>query len=194
MALMKNNEKQLDAEYRAYINNHILNVKRANELFGNKIAIEIFYNRKHSNTSIKEIMDGLKERIPVHDASKFSNEEFKPYRDKFFGNDRNSKSVENAFEKAWIHHYTINDHHPEFWTYKLGKKIITASMSNCAFAEMLIDWIAMSMANNSSLIDWWMDSGKADKIKYFDQADMNFLDQFIIKYEDDFNFKLNRNT
>ena len=51
------------------------------------------------------------EMIRDHDDSKFSEEEFEPYAQKWFNN--GGKTIE--YEEAWKHHWMNNEHHPEFW-------------------------------------------------------------------------------
>lgn len=88
-------------------------------------------------------------RVRVHDASKFDDEEFEPYRAYFY-----PKSGEQpdkaAMRKAWSHHYMNNDHHVEHW---FGDE-----MSDAAIFEMILDWEAMSIYHKSDCLTWFENS------------------------------------
>ena len=106
------------------------------------------YIEEHK-ANVKKFADWLKENLPElfesidvelfdemirdHDDSKFSEEEFEPYAQKWFGN--KEKTLE--YEEAWKHHWTNNEHHPEFW---LGE-----DMPYIYILEMICDWGSFSM-------------------------------------------------
>jgi hypothetical protein len=57
-------------------------------------------------------------------------------------------------------------------------------MPDYFFAEMICDWIAVSLTKHSSLYDWWFSTDThSDKMQFIDRDDMNFLDAFIAKYK-----------
>jgi len=85
----------------------------------------------------------LSRRGYVHDLSKYSEAEYIPYvwmtwyykmKDKGF---EYPKGVENAVSKAWDHHKSMNDHHPEYWNN-------VQEMSDNSLFEMCCDITAMS--------------------------------------------------
>ena len=114
-------------EYDSYIKEHINNVKKS-------FNYRVYAIKNALQLSNDEIME-LKNKIMKHDESKYSEEEFEPYRQWFHPEPGEEKNKE-LFDKAWEHHYTVNDHHPEYWK---GK-----DMSKVAIAEMICDWEAMS--------------------------------------------------
>lgn len=177
-----------EAKYKKYVDSHIRAVSTIWQNFEDIIALEITLYRKNKSLTTPMIRRSLEQRIPVHDASKFSDAEFIPYCNKFFGSssDLNKETIEKEFDKAWIHHYTHNDHHPEFWQYKVGDKVVTIPMKDDAFAEMIIDWAAMSLMRNSSTLDWWKKEGRADKSNYLDESDIKFLDSLLERYDNIF--------
>lgn len=98
---------------------------------------------------VKEFADWLKENLPLlfenvdielfdeiideHDESKFSEEEFAPYAEKWFNNGKETFE----YKEAWRHHWTHNEHHPEHW---LGE-----DMPYIYILEMLCDWGSFSI-------------------------------------------------
>jgi hypothetical protein len=72
----------------------------------------------------------IRAEIEFHDVSKFSQEEFVPYREKFFpvvGEIPNAA----AFKAAWEHHKKHNSHHHE------------TARTEMDIVHMVVDWTAM---------------------------------------------------
>ncbi len=91
--------------YMDYIDEHIENVKRAwkelNEKLEGYFFDFIFDDWKNAMCTVA---------INKHDLSKYTKEEFEPYRMKFFpvkGQTYNPDS----FAEAWEHHERVNPHH-----------------------------------------------------------------------------------
>lgn len=132
--------KEQEEEYVKYIENHINNIKYAFKIMINKckdILIEEGIN-----------LSELEENINNHDLSKYSDEEFIPYRKKFFPAD-GDVFIENEFDKAWIHHYTHNPHHWNHWVGKVEK------MPKIYVVEMTLDWIAMGIKFNNTALEYY---------------------------------------
>jgi anaerobic selenocysteine-containing dehydrogenase len=164
---MERNKKQ--QEYYDYIVDHIANVHKAYELYFIPLL-----SRKHisdiiSDEEFRDAIISAKEDIDKHDASKFGEDEFDPYRERFYPtreeqiNDDNDYEtfIHDRFEQAWIHHYTNNNHHPMYWVNKETGEI--RDMTLRAIVHMICDWEAMSMAMGTNTIDWFQN--KADKEK-----------------------------
>ena len=133
-------------EYMAYINAHVENVKRAyNEIKSKCMMIEwIAFAITFIDTT---------SRINEHDLSKYSDEEFEPYRMKFYPcNEEESAMAESAFEDAWKHHYTVNDHHWEYW---LDENKNPRDMSDESIIEMCSDWQGMSYKFGGNAKEWF---------------------------------------
>lgn len=134
-------------KYEEYIKEHRLNVIRAYSVFLARI-------NPYPVSKIEMLQRTFK-----HDYSKWDKEEFNAYRQYFYPTSFEKPDVDK-FNWAWERHYTLNDHHPEFW-YKDDK---TASeMSNAAMLEMISDWLAMSMKFHNNPYDWFhnaLDSGE----------------------------------
>ena len=98
--------------------------------------------------------------IAEHDESKFSEEEFEPYAQKWHGN--GIKTPE--YEEAWKHHWMNNEHHPEYW---LGE-----DMPLIYILEMICDWGSFSIAsgNMKELSEFYFNKAKADPEKNLSDA------------------------
>ena len=133
--------------YAEYIENHVVDVKKAYELIGKQLQ----------NTLHVDEFELVK-RVNTHDVSKWSKEEFDAYRQHFYPEDGEQDDKE-AWENAWEHHYLNNDHHPEHYEFfssnTLCFKKVVYPMPKEAIAEMILDWVAMSLNFKTSLKDWY---------------------------------------
>ena len=153
--LFKSKEESRKA-YKEYVDEHIKAVQTCFKLYGMDIIYYIYENMDRfiiiSNQQLYYFMERL---IEDHDKSKFSAEEFDAYAAKFKRSEEDSQNdneIEENFNKAWVHHYTNNKHHPEYWS------SINKSITITAFIEMILDWIAMSYTFKSSLYEWWFNN------------------------------------
>lgn len=125
-------------EYIDYIEEHYLNVQKAWEIIQDKCKGMRFLQDDF-------VFFGLDTAVKKHDISKFTKEEFIPYRDKFFpveGIVVNSKS----FELAWEHHKEKNDHHWQTWTELVkDETTLAATYADIYIVHMIVDWVAMGM-------------------------------------------------
>lgn len=151
-------------EYMSYINEHIENVRKAyQKLFIDNSAYVI--NTWDDPEVMKKAIEDTYWFIKVHDFSKFSEEEFEPYRVKYYPTDDEKKLdqdlIEKNYQEAWKHHYSENNHHPLFWCDELGHP--KDDMSLVAILHMLCDWGAMSIKFKSSTYDWYYSKAKEEK-------------------------------
>lgn len=179
-------------KYTEYIENHISNVVRVFNLFGEELYDYVKENRSANTKSNYTISFGkLRDNISGHDSSKFSEAEFDPYRARFYPYYEDQKlgdeAIEEAFDKAWEHHYTYNKHHPEYWTIKISGKETVIPMSDDAFVEMICDWVAMSMNFKESTYEWWKNN-REKKSQYFIETDLEFIDDVMEHFEKYFDF------
>jgi hypothetical protein len=146
------------------------------------------YILKHKS-DVKKFADWLKENLPElfenmdielfdemieeHDDSKFSDEEFEPYAQKWFNN--SGKTLE--YEEAWKHHWMHNEHHPEFW---LGEDI-----PYIYIIEMLCDWGSFSMKSGdlSELSDFYYNKAKDDEDKMLSDATKEIIEDILNKID-----------
>jgi hypothetical protein len=71
--------------------------------------------------------------------------------------------VNKRFRHAWVHHYTNNPHHHEYWANPDGSFKSTFNERKPYLVEMVCDWIAMGMAQGGTARDWY--STKKNKIR-----------------------------
>ena len=123
-----------------------------------------------------EVFEGVdlevfKDLIKEHDESKFSEEEFEPYAQKWHGN--GIKTPE--YEAAWEHHWQNNEHHPEYW---LGE-----DMPYIYILEMICDWGSFSIAKGDfkELSDFYFNKAKDDPEKNLSDATKEIIEDLLIK-------------
>lgn len=149
-----------EAEYKEYITTHINNVKKAWEMMRESKGCMNIIKKSIDNYIIPNSilsLDGFIYAedlfIKTHDHSKFSLEEWDAYRRHFYPiSDKEKEESKEDFEKAWVHHYTVNTHHWNHW-YK-NKKNVNA-MDLISVVELCCDWIAMNMVFKGTAIDFY---------------------------------------
>jgi hypothetical protein len=148
-------------ENKKYIEEHKANVKKFADWLKENLP-ELFENID------LELFDEL---IAEHDDSKFSEEEFEPYAQKWFNN--SGKTLE--YEEAWKHHWTNNEHHPEFW---LGE-----DMPYIYILEMLCDWGSFSIksGNMKELSDFYYSKAKDDEEKNLSENTKIIIEEILEK-------------
>lgn len=169
---------QKEAQYVMYIMHHKNYVKQAYEFLKNN-KFDFSNIEEIDEEKFRETLINLEPEIKSHDMSKFSDEEFEPYRRNFYPTDE-EKSVEDNevletvnknFAEAWKHHYMFNDHHPEHWKHFLEdgqaseKELEIASpMPLSAILHMICDWTAMSYAKgHNNPVSWFNVKAKDEK-------------------------------
>ena len=116
--------------------------------------------------------------IEEHDESKFSEEEFEPYAKKFYGpQDISGKPLAYVpgYDEAWKHHWTHNEHHPEFW---LGE-----DMPYIYILEMICDWgsFGMKTGNLRELSDFYYNKAKDDEEKNLSDNTKEIIEEILDK-------------
>jgi hypothetical protein len=163
--ILSNINKKSD-EYKKYIEEHRENVKRSFRILYSMGILHKYLSNPDINILFTE--------VEHHDLSKYSDEEFEAYRNYFYpkiGERRNLESYNNA----WEHHYRNNDHHWEYWynkddnTFKDGDKKIP-------YMHMCIDWMAMSIKFNNSIMEYY--NSHIEKIK-IDPLYINYVESII---------------
>ncbi len=125
-------------------------------------------------TNCPEVFEGVDpdvfmDLIKEHDESKFSEEEFEPYAQKWFGN--GEKTLE--YEEAWKHHWMNNEHHPEYW---LGE-----DMPYIYILEMICDWGSFSIDKGDlkELSDFYYTKAKDDPEKMLSENTKEIIEELI---------------
>ena len=158
-------------QYRKYIGTHIENVRKAwynmKRSTGCLATIEMYRGQFTSLDTVlnkninieadaRPTINVIDDLITKHDMSKYTKEEFEPYRKHFYPiNDEEKENSEVEFEEAWKHHYENNLHHWNWWS-KIGQK---NNMPMNYVIEMCCDWIAMSMVfSDSNAYEWYQNN------------------------------------
>jgi hypothetical protein len=133
-----------------------------------------------------DIHSEMYNRILVHDKSKYIEPEFSAYRQWFYP-DSNETKNKDLFDSAWRHHYTFNDHHPEY--YYIGDTKVV-EMSVRAMCEMFCDWLAMSIKFNNLPSDWFIKRQNTDPFRFHPNTEafiseyLPDVDQAYIKFKE----------
>ena len=119
-------------------------------------------------------LEDFNDLIAEHDESKFSEEEFEPYAEHFYG----SKDNDLEFEEAWKHHWQNNEHHPEYW----GGE----DMPYIYILEMLCDWgsFGIEKGDMTELIDYYYSEAKDDEEKNLSDATKEIIEEILSKIEE----------
>ena len=105
--------------------------------------------------------------LRIHDASKWSSEEFDAYA-LYFARGADASPVDasivgDKFVKAWLHHIHHNPHHWQYWIFPDGYSPKDSTVENgcvempaCYALEMVADWMGASKAYTGSwdMTDW----------------------------------------
>ena len=130
----------MSAEYNTYIIEHVDNVKKA-------------YMWLKDHSIIKE---DILDQLNLHDASKYTDEEYKAYDDYFYRT--KTKAVKEAFNYAWLHHIHHNPHHWQYWVLVNDDDgTIGLEMPENYVYEMICDHWAFShkSGNLYEIFDWY---------------------------------------
>lgn len=120
-----------------------------------------------------EIYYKLQNRIQNHDMSKYSEEEFEPYRKQYYPiNAQEKENNKDAFQKAWIHHLECNDHH---WQHRQNNKTFDKE-NMIAILENVCDWLAMGYKFHDRPYQYY--EKHKDEI-HLPEEDKKFLEKII---------------
>ena len=195
MGIITSLDKKNDQDYinqckatTEYTETHIKNVNIAY----NTIIRPVFETNPipgYTEEETKRILYMLSKIIPTHDMSKWDDDEFPYYRQHFnptLEEQNASKELQEEMDRefaiAWRHHYTHNDHHPEFWCncivtetyefdlpkkYKILDKPVDPSeaidMSIVSIIHMICDWSSFSVGKEGiQSTPWSWYNSKAD--------------------------------
>jgi hypothetical protein len=105
-------------------------------------------------------------RALIHDWTKFTPAEWGPYVLKFAGGRRQLAPAEEArFAAAWLHHWTNNPHHWQYWARSApddGARA-TRPMPETYVREMVADWYGAGMAQGKPDIYGWYTASKGHR-------------------------------
>ena len=166
--------------YIKYIVEHKKNIEKAfEEMRENSLIFQRYDD---------DILDALWERVLVHDESKYSEEEFIPYRKNFFP--INAEEKENNkldFDKAWEHHWKNNSHH---WQYRKNKTSFNKDNKEEVLdvLENVLDWMAMGYKFNDRPYQYYENNKNnivlcEEERKYLEDLIYNIIDVDYINKE-----------
>ena len=151
-------------EYRQYIVDHKERVKQFADWLKENLP-ELF-----DGSFLPIDLDAFDEVISEHDDSKYSEEEFEPYAQKWYNNNRTPE-----YDEACKHHVMNNEHHPNYW---LGK-----DMPYIYILEMLCDWGSFGIAKGdiTELLDYYYSKAKDDEDKNLSDNTKTIIEEILSK-------------
>jgi hypothetical protein len=112
-------------------------------------------------------------RLIVHDASKFGRAEWGPYVRKFYWSSPLTPYGEERFAAAWLHHWTHNPHHWEYFAH-VQHPLLTvpapledpSEMPETFVREMVADWHGAGRAQGkgNDVLDFYRAKGPAMRL------------------------------
>ena len=129
----------IEEQYTDYINKHKSNLMDGYNWFCQNLP-EV----------IDKTTEGFYTQLIRHDDSKYTEEEFMPYANYFYGN--KTEQVEIDFDYAWNHHQKCNPHHYQYW-------ILIKDEDGVKCLDMPYDYVV------EMILDWWTFSWKTNNLK-----------------------------
>ena len=167
--------------YREYVTTHIENVRKGYQKFFVPLCNNDSVNPKYFTK--QEMIDAivkLGNHVLLHDATKWSPEEFEPYRYKFYPtkqekSDPNyNENMKRVFAEGWKHHHENNEHHLNHWC----EDGINRDMPLDYIFEMICDWYAMSVYFKSSIVEWYEKDAKKERAMMTEKT-KNIVDDLL---------------
>lgn len=132
-------------QYNEYLSEHIANVRKG---YG--------WLRKHIPGIDKEYSYIIPQLIYNHDISKYSEDEYMPYANYFYG--KKSEKSKTEFNYAWNHHIHNNRHHWQHWLLQNDEDgLIVLDMPYPYIVEMVCDHWAFSWKSGNlyEIFSWY---------------------------------------
>lgn len=131
--------------YNEYLYDHIANVRKGHDWL---VSHNIIGSEGKGVLSEDELLH--------HDISKYSEAEYIPYDNYFYGN--KSYAVTKAFNYAWLHHIHNNPHHWQYWVLQHDDEPEEVlEMPYQFIVEMVCDWWSFSWKSGNlyEIFDWY---------------------------------------
>lgn len=173
-------EKDAVEAYNEYVSAHKKNILLAYDKYGQRLADYLKVDLEH-----------LKVLCTAHDNSKLLNEEeiygymmqYYPYKGD--GVDLEKYGLRRAiFEKALLHHYHNNPHHPEYWIIFKDNSMVATPMDNIYLAEMMLDWVAHESDGRGNVHGYWFNNRATKYINYDTVKQIDFIMDNILEEDD----------
>lgn len=138
-------EKEAIEQYNEYLTGHIGNINEALELLKD---LEIPF--------VVDNYEELKEICSKHDASKYEDVEYIPYRKHFYPINDEEKLESEAFELACRHHIKNNKHHWDYWLNDNNELEIPDEHEYKLYCvERCCDWLSMANQHGEGPMNWY---------------------------------------
>lgn len=166
------NYEEMSDKYKAYVEEHVKNIK---------LAFNWLYQYLPDLFDYCD-SDLLGKQISSHDMSKWSKEEYDPYCEYFYG-DNKTDEVKQNFDKAWLHHIHNNPHHWNYWVLIDNGETKALPMDYFNICEMILDWWTFSWKSGNlyEIFDWY-DKHK-DKMILHEQT-RNIIEEILHKIKE----------
>lgn len=138
--------KEAENKYQEYLSGHIGNVSEALDLLK---TLDISF--------VNDNYERLQEICKQHDASKYSDDEYEPYREHFYPINDEEKLKTESFELAVRHHIKNNKHHWDYWIDEsYGGLSIPDEYEYLLYSvERCCDWLAMACQHDEVSNAWY---------------------------------------
>lgn len=150
--------KTPDEMYHDYLTKHIQGVKDTWEQILKPVLVEGLKDEGIPEDQIQALCFDVDVLIKDHDASKYDEEEWVPYRDHFYSNKGNPRD-EITYKQAWNHHQKHNPHHWQYWVLiqdTSDPHIIAMPMPIKYIMEMLADWQSAGHFYGNTAYSWYV--------------------------------------
>lgn len=152
--------KTPDDLYHEYLNKHIQGVKDTWEQVLKPALISDLKMENVPDEMIQAICFETDLVIKDHDASKYGEEEWVPYRDHFYDNKGNPRD-ELAYKQAWNHHQKHNPHHWQYWVLiqdTSDPQLNPMPMPIKHLMELLADWQSAGHHYGNTAYSWYQEN------------------------------------
>lgn len=165
-------------EYMEFIQRHRDRVKSAYKKYFENNLEQIFSDSDVNMSDIVIIKEELPSQIENHDMSKYSDQEFEPYRIYRYQTDEEAEIIANDtyiaelvnenYHEALSHHRKINPHHPyyylwiddDYYTVLDRPRESALDMPLGAIIEMICDWA--SFDDDFNYLKWYVTKDAED--------------------------------
>lgn len=151
--------KTPDEMYHEYLNKHIQGVKDTWEQVL-KPALMLDLKDEVPEKDLQDLCFEVDKLIKDHDASKYNEEEWAPYRDYYYDNKNNDRESE-PYKQAWNHHQKHNPHHWQYWVLiqeTSDPQVNPMRMPIKYTMEMLSDWQSAGHHYGNTAYSWYQEN------------------------------------
>lgn len=159
------------------------------------VCIKMYDTIEKHIDAVRKFGEGIvpSNQLDIHDASKFSIEEFYGYARHFHGD----RQDPNAFASAWLHHIHNNKHHWQYYIFPDNYHLKDSDMqggivrmSDVYVLEMLADWQAAGFVYTGNKdLSPWLTKNVPNIMLHTDSADFLRNELYYMGYKDLYDLK-----